>query len=229
MTGVVGYCRTSQHRDNGYSLEWQTDEIHKWASRGGIRIVRIAHDDGVSGLSSPPTRRGFSTVLAALRAGEAGALVISRFDRLTRSLTDFTDILGLSRVEEWGIICVDPPLDTRTPSGRTTAATLIAFAGIEVDAFRDRMQGGRRAKIARGGYGGGPRLHRRYGFTLVSEEDGWIYEPVAAEQEIIGRIRDMRSAGDTLTAISRTLEGAGIASPSGGRNWYSTTIKRLAT
>jgi hypothetical protein len=58
-------------------------------------------------------------------------------------------------------------------------------------------------------------------------EGGFEYEPDPAEQATIGRILELRRAGETLATIARVLETEGTAPPSGAR-WHQMTISRIA-
>jgi DNA invertase Pin-like site-specific DNA recombinase len=225
---VVGYCRRSRERAESFGLDAQEDAIRRWAEYEGAVVVDVLRDDDTSGVIEPMQRPGGSQALAMLRAGEADSLVVAKFDRLARSIIGFAEILKLSEAEGWSLICLDPALDLRRASGRAMAAMLISFADIEREAFIDRMHGGRRAKAARGGYVGGNRLHRRFGFELVRQQDGGNeYVPVAAEQATIGRILEWRQAGRTLSSIAQCLEAEGTPPPSGAR-WHQMTISRIA-
>jgi DNA invertase Pin-like site-specific DNA recombinase len=107
------------------------------------------------------------------------------------------------------------------------AAMLISFADIEREAFIDRMQGGRRAKAERGGYVGGGRLHKRYGYSLALQDGGGLaYKPVPDEQAVIANMRQLRSEGATLQHIANHLAAQGTHPPSGPR-WHPATIQRI--
>lgn len=56
----------------------------------------------MSGVTDLEAREGLSQALAQLRAQEADALVVAKFDRLARSLIAFVDVLKLSQAEGWG-------------------------------------------------------------------------------------------------------------------------------
>jgi site-specific DNA recombinase len=228
----IGYTRRSQHRENGFGLNDQGDSIRKWGAYTDteiIEIIEIIEDDATSGVIDPSARDGLGRALELLRSGEASILVAAKFDRLARSIIGFAELLKLSEAEGWTIVVLEPQLDLRTAAGRAMASMLIAFADIEREAFRDRMQGGRRAKATRGGYTGGQRLHPRFGFKLVQQDDGALeYEPAPEQQATIDRIVEMRDTGQTLGAIAQTLEAEGIAAPSGGQRWHEMTISRIA-
>ncbi len=224
---IVGYCRRSKERANGFGLEAQEDAVRRWADYERADVVSIERDDDVSGITDPEAREGLSRALATLRAGGADALVVAKFDRLARSLIAFADVLKLSEAEGWQLIVLDPMLDLRTAAGRAMSMMLIAFADIEREAFTNRMRDGRRAKIARGGYSGGNRLARRYGFRLVaSAGGGFEYEPIPDEQEIIAAIVDARSSGLSTRAVADQLNADGVAPPA-GRQWYHSAVGRV--
>jgi DNA invertase Pin-like site-specific DNA recombinase len=107
------------------------------------------------------------------------------------------------------------------------AGMLIGFADVEREAFTLRMQGGRRAKAERGGYVGGQRLHKRYGYVLVRDDLGKLdYEPEPDEQAVIADMRQLRAGGATLQSICNHLAAKGTPPPSGPR-WHPNTIQRI--
>jgi DNA invertase Pin-like site-specific DNA recombinase len=225
---AIGYCRRSRERENGYGLDTQKDALRRWADYKQAEMVAVIPDDDVSGVADPMQREGLSRALGMLEAGKADALVVAKFDRLARSLTAFAEVLKLSQEQGWALVCLDPDMDFGRAAGRAMGAMLIAFADIEREAFTDRMQGGRRAKMARGGYGGGQRLHRRFGFELAPQrEGGYEWQPVPEEQDVITRIVGWRGEGHTLQAIADRLTRAGVAAPSGPA-WNAVTIMRIA-
>jgi DNA invertase Pin-like site-specific DNA recombinase len=225
---AVGYCRRSQQQETTYGLDAQEDAIRRWADYNRAQLVAVEPDDDVCGALDPEQRPGFARALERLRAGEADVLVVAKFDRLARSIIGFGDVLRMMRDDDLQLVVLEPELDLRRAHGRAMASMLIGFADIEREAFSDRMQAGRKAKMRRGGYGGGSRLARRYGYQLAPGEDGKLeYLPVEAEQGVIQRISDLRKGGATLAAIRRALEAAGVAPPAGSR-WHEPTIKRIA-
>ena len=87
---VIGYPRVStdeQARD-GKSLENQVEKIKMYCELYKLRLVRIVPDAGVSAKSLD--RPGIKEVIGALERGEIGGVVITKLDRLTRSLSDWS-------------------------------------------------------------------------------------------------------------------------------------------
>lgn len=100
---------------------------------------------------------------------------------------------------------------------------LAVFAEFERSTYIDRMQGAKRAKAAAGGYVGGPRLARRYGYRLESGE----YLPVPAEQVIIGQMRERYTGGDTLAAVAAWLSGSDAQTSTGRDTWSAQAVAAI--
>jgi DNA invertase Pin-like site-specific DNA recombinase len=166
----------------------------------------------------------------ALDDGDAEGLVVHRPDRLAREL----HVQEVALTHAWAAgehvrvfeaaegaeIVRDDPND---PQRRFLRQVMGAAAELERGLIKARLQGGRRRKAAQGGYIGGARLHRRYGYGLVDGD----YVPVPEEQEVIGMIRDMRRQRQTWDGIASALNGRGVKPPSGAA-WYAMTVRRIA-
>jgi DNA invertase Pin-like site-specific DNA recombinase len=89
-------------------------------------------------------------VLAALRRGEAHAVVVAKFDRLSRSAVDAGRLLEEARNGGFNIVALDLGLDLSTPTGELVANVLAAVAQWErrmigqrtSEALRVMMKGG---------------------------------------------------------------------------------------
>ena len=90
---------TQQHGELAMSLAAQREAaeafIAKQQHRGWLCLPARYDDDGQSGVSLD--RPGLQRLLADIRAGKIDYLVIYRFDRLTRSLSDLAHALGRLR------------------------------------------------------------------------------------------------------------------------------------
>jgi DNA invertase Pin-like site-specific DNA recombinase len=224
---LVTYARVSDTNGDAESIAAQQEVCAAWAQQHGHEIVAVHADDGVSGTLSHAERPGLAAAMLELEEKRADGLIVHRLDRLARQLHVQEAALAHAwdhgaRVFEAtrGEVLRDDPDD---PQRTFMRQVMGAAAELERGMIRARMTGGKRRKAARGGYTGGTRLHRRYGFQL--EADG-EYVPVPDEQTVIARMRAAREAGESLRGICAQLERDGIAPPA-GRQWYPATVRGI--
>jgi DNA invertase Pin-like site-specific DNA recombinase len=93
-TRVVGYVRvsTAEQAEDGGGLDAQEAAITVEAARRGWVVVTLLADRGISAKSTKG-RDALAAALALLDAGGADALVVSKVDRLARSLLDFCGLM----------------------------------------------------------------------------------------------------------------------------------------
>jgi DNA invertase Pin-like site-specific DNA recombinase len=231
---LVAYCRTStQNGAGGDSLDAQEQACRDWATQNGHEVVVVFRDDALSGALGVEDRPGLASSLVALDDGSVDGLVVHRPDRLARELHvqevalahawGAADHVRVFEAAEGAEIVRDDPND---PQRRFLRQVMGAAAELERGLIKARLQGGRRRKAARGGYIGGKRLHRRYGYELVNS----TYVPVQAEQDAIVRIvgyRNHKPKPYTWANIADRLNQLGIPSPDGAE-WYPMTCRRIA-
>jgi DNA invertase Pin-like site-specific DNA recombinase len=119
---VVGYLRVST-LDQEHGIDAQRTAILAEAVKRGWTVTWL-EDSGRSGKDID--RPGIQAALAMLRARECEALVVSKLDRLSRSLPDFARLLELAGKEGWAIAALDLNLDTSTPTGKLVASIMAA-------------------------------------------------------------------------------------------------------
>lgn len=105
------------------------------------------------------TTRGGRTELATLmdfvRRGDT--LVITRIDRLARSLRDLQNIVFELREKGAHLKATEQPIDTGSAAGKAFLDMLGVFAEFETNLRRDRQMEGIEAAKKRGVYKGRPR------------------------------------------------------------------------
>lgn len=236
---LAAYCRTSTANGAGSdSLQAQEDACRAWATENGHEVVVVLKDDALSGALGIDERPGLAAALVAIDDGTAEGLVVHRPDRLAREL----HVQEAALAHAWGAgehvrvfeaaegaeIMRDDPND---PQRRFLRQVMGAAAELERGLIKARLQGGRKRKAASGGYVGGKRLHRRYGYELV---DG-RYVPIEQEQRAISAIKGYRNT-PSLTRNGPSSWSA-VASwmnvrreefpPPSGAEWYPMTCRRI--
>jgi DNA invertase Pin-like site-specific DNA recombinase len=174
--------------------------------RRGWTDVEWFADDGYSAKNL--ARPAITQALDLLRAGKAGTLVVSKLDRLSRSLLDFATLMAKAEREGWSIVVLDMAVDTTTPSGALMAHVLSAFSEYE-----RKLIGARTSAALQQLKSQGVRLGR----------------PRAMSGSVRARIVEERQAGRTMAAIAKGLNADGIPTARGGRQWYPSTVKAALT
>jgi DNA invertase Pin-like site-specific DNA recombinase len=91
-------------------------------------------------------------VLDFLRAGDA--LVVTRIDRLARSIADLQVIVRTIREKGASLVCTEQPVDTSTAAGKAFLDMLGVFAEFETNLRRERQMEGIAKAKAEGVYKG---------------------------------------------------------------------------
>jgi DNA invertase Pin-like site-specific DNA recombinase len=139
---LIGYARVSS---SGQSLEVQRDQL---LAAGCSRIF----EEKRSGLSQDG-REQLALALDYVRDGDV--LIVTRLDRLARSITDLRQIVDRLTAKEVGFRALQQgDLDTSTSNGRLMLNMLGAFAEFEADLRRERQREGIDRAKANGIYKG---------------------------------------------------------------------------
>ena len=143
---LVGYARVST-REERQVLDRQIDALT-------AADCEKIFDDRLSGVQAD--RPGLVACLAYLRAGDV--LTVLDLDRLGRRARDLIGMI--EDLEKIGIAfkALNSPMDTTTPAGRAFLQIQAAFAEMERNLIRQRVNEGLTAARARGRRGGRPRV-----------------------------------------------------------------------
>lgn len=138
----------------GYARVSTTDQdlaIQEGALRAaGCEVIRAEKVTGT-------TRAGRSELAAMLdflRKGDT--LVVTRIDRLARSIGDLQDIVRDLRARGVDLLATEQPIDTATAAGKAFLDMLGVFAEFETNLRKERQLEGIAAVKARGVYKGRP-------------------------------------------------------------------------
>ncbi len=152
MTRVALYARVSTKEQ---STEAQVSQLTAYCQARGWADLAVFRDDGISGVRDH--RPELDKLRQQMVAGEFGAVVVSKMDRLGRSLGmilrfwDDADAAGVR------VIVIDQGIDTSTPSGRLQWNMLGALAEFERELILERTQAGIARARALGKKFGAPR------------------------------------------------------------------------
>lgn len=200
---LVAYLRvsTAEQAESGAGLEAQRSAIASGCEQRGYELVETFTDAGWS--AKDLNRPGISAALAMLDAGEADGLIVSKLDRLSRSLLDFSSLMERSRKKGWTLVALDLGVDTSTPAGEMMANVLATFSQFERRLIGQRTKDALAVKRAEGTQLGRPRV---------------------LPDKVVDRIVSERRAGASLDAIAAGLTTDGVATARGGAKWYGSSV-----
>ena len=164
-----GYARVSSV---GQDLTIQVQKLNEV----GCDVIR---EEKVSG-TSLKGRKEFETLMEFMREGDE--LVVTRIDRLARSIRDLQNIVYELKNKGVTLSATEQPIDTRTSAGKAFLDMLGVFSEFETNLRKERqMEGVRKAK-ERGVYKGRERTidaskiyelkQNGYGATKISKQLG---------------------------------------------------------
>ena len=139
---LIGYARISTEEQ---SLDAQLDALN---GAGAGRIFA----DRISG--SKRQRPELDRMLDQLRDGDV--VMVTKYDRLARSLRDLLDIVQAIRDRGAGFRSLAEDIDTTTPAGRLVFHVFASIAQFERERISERTREGLDAARRRGRVGGRP-------------------------------------------------------------------------
>jgi len=216
---AVGYVRVSTD-EQSLSIEAQAAKIEAYAALYDLELVGVLIDESASG-KTLERRPQLARALSMLEADEADALLVTRLDRLTRSVRDLGALLErYFGADRWSLLSVAENIDTSTAGGRLVLNVLGSVAQWEREAIGERVSAAIRHKQSKGEYIGGASP---FGFRVIEGK----LEAHGDERAIIEEAKRLHEAGRlSLRKIAAKLESRGLVSRD-GRRFHAMQIKRM--
>ena len=170
----LGYARVSSHDQH------TTIQVEALKAAGCHRVW----EEKVSGTSRVP-RMELESVLSYLRSGDT--LVVTRIDRLARSLKDLQDIIHELKDRGVHLQATEQPIDTSTAAGKAFLDMLGVFAEFESNLRRERQLEGIAMAKAAGKYKGKAPLKQDLKDEVISLFKAGIKQVDIISQLGIGR------------------------------------------
>lgn len=193
-------------------------ELVEVARSRGFRTVEVIDDDLGRSASGMVARPGFEKLVAALCAGEIGAVLCFDASRLARNGRDWHHLLELCGLVEARVIDLDGVYDPCRPNDRLLLGMKGSISEFELGVIRARMFEAARAKARRGEL----RISVPIGYVW-HRDVGLGFDPDIRLQQVIRlvfeRFRQLGSARQTH--LSLATEGVAFPRPSDGKRLTS--------
>ncbi len=198
---------TEKQADFGVSLEAQTEKVRAMAVVQAAELADVIVDAGESAKSL--NRPGMARLLSVVDAGVVDTVIIAKLDRLTRSVKDLAELLERFTRRGVSLVSVAESLDTGTAAGRLVLNIMTAVSQWEREAIGERTRDAMHHKRANGERVGTVP----FGYRMAA--DGLHLEADPAEQGILSRIRELKTAGHTTREIAEELNRQGFTTRRG--------------
>ncbi len=196
---AVVYVRQSTPQQVQANLESQRRqyELVDVARSRGFTNVEVIDDDLGRTASGAVDRPGFNRLVAALCAGEVGAVLCLDASRLSRNGRDWHHLLELCGLVEARVIDLDGVYDPCRPNDRLLLGLKGSISEFELGVIRSRMYDAARSKARRGEL----RISTPIGYTW-DRHAGLGLDPDRRLQEVIRlvfqKFRELGSARQAL-------------------------------
>lgn len=203
---VIGYCRvsTEEQGSGGISLDAQEHALAEYAKARGWTVIPMREIASGTTMAKRPVMQ---QALAMLDSGEAQAIMVTKLDRLSRSVIDAFQTMNRAEKRGWDLVILDMGLDTTTAIGKAMFGMAAVFAQL----YRDQISENTKAALAQ---------KRRQGITLG--------RPRKMPKDTIHRMRELRRQGKSYETIALTLNAEGIPGSQGGKWWKQSVAKAFA-
>ena len=224
---IVLYARKSVERENSISCETQIEYckmMMKPEERG--EKVEIFVDNGFSGGNI--NRDGFQNMMKLVRQGKVSKVIVYKLDRISRSLSDFMNILQEFKEHKVEFVSSQESFDTSSPYGELIVKILMVFAEFERTSIINRVTQAYAHRSEMGFYMGG---RRPYGFELVPAIIHNVktkkLNPIPAEAEQVRYIFEVYAQENVSLRRLQALLIAEGKQPLDGSHWTTAKLSTL--
>lgn len=135
---VALYARVSTDKQD---IQNQLPALRAYAQRQGHEIYQEYIDEAQSGAKE--SRPAFDAMLNDMRRCKFGAIIVTKLDRIGRSLKHILSLFEEFNSKGVGFIALDQNIDTSNAAGRLQMQIIGAFAEFERNLISDRTKAAR--------------------------------------------------------------------------------------
>ncbi len=194
--------------------------------QGWVTLPERYDDGGFTGASTD--RPALQQLMLDIKAKKLDCIVVYKVDRLSRSLSDFVNLLQLFEENKVTFVSVTQHFNTNTSMGRLTLNILLSFAQFEREIISERTKDKMRAARTKGKFvGGRPAL----GYDRDPTTKMLVINP--KEAAIVRMMFDLYLEKKSLLDVASALNEKGFLTkiykgkekPFGGGLFTNTTIQ----
>ena len=213
---LIAYARVST--GDQQTIENQVEKIRTYCELHDHELTGVFLDEGVSGKNT--NRPGLTGAIKALTG--ADGIVITKLDRLSRSIRDWCNLMEQFDRKSKALVSVYDSIDTSTASGRMIANMFATIAQWERETIAERTQEAMSYLRKQG-----RKLSRfePFGYTTDPGDPKQLI-PCSHEQGLLVKILELREQGNGYTAIADRMNAEGHTNRS-GKPFHKSGIWRI--
>ena len=218
MTLAGIYVRISDDGEGSRAgVKRQVEDCERICAERGWGVAGVYKDNDRSAYSGK-RRPAYERLVADMKSGAIGAVVVWHADRLTRQPRELEDFIEVANAAGTELVTATGDLDLASAEGRLMARLTGAVAVKESEDKSRRLRR-KHEELARDGKvaGGG---HRPFGY----EADRITINP--AEAKLIRQAAERILAGESQRSILRDWAQQGVTT-SAGNAWASQSLRRM--
>lgn len=211
--GIYVRVSTERQAQEGYSISAQKSNLTKFANQQGWNIYDIYADEGISG-KNIEDRPDVKRLILDIKAKKIDVVILYKFDRLTRDMSDTEDIIKLIQQYNIQVYTISGgTVDVSTATGRFMIRLNGAVAQLEREQTIERVKTAFIQKVKEGkslccytpSYGYDRPKHQE--IQTINEE----------EAKVVRRVFKMYNNGKTFTEIANILNAEEVPTKLKGR------------
>ena len=227
------------------SLKHQESMLKAYCKAHSVKIVKHCKDAGFSA-KKDNFRPALKEVIDLVQIGKVELVLVSKIDRISRSLKDLLDLIYLFHEHDVSFVAVSQNIDTSGYMGRFTLNLLGAIAELEREMTAERVSEVMKHRAVNGKWNGGVIP---YGYTTqqriikeltskglskseaVEKASEIAPEPKLLyidedEANVLKQIFELYLKVKSIRDVVRQLNKLGIKTRP-GKNWSTTSISRI--
>ena len=216
---IAIYIRQSIDKQDSISIETQIELCKKEIKTN--ESFKIYEDKGFSGKNTE--RPQFKKLMEDIKNGEITQIIVYRLDRISRSITDFSNIMDILEEHKVSFISANEKFDTSTPTGKAMLYIIMIFAQLERETIAERIRDNYYSRGKTGVWLGGPAP---FGYTIkkiTKNEKKMSILETTKDIEIVKEIYNLYANTDTsLGYIAKIL-----LEKYGGSMWNNIKLSRI--
>ena len=210
---IAIYSRKSKFTGKGESIgnqiELCKDYIRNMFGEDDVKRCVVFEDEGFSGGNLK--RPDFQKMMEGVRKRRFKAIVVYRLDRISRNISDFTNLIDELTKLNVSFVSIREQFDTSTPMGRAMMFIISVFSQLERETIAERIRDNMHELAKTGRWLGGntPTGYESESVSSVTV-DGKTRKAcklklIPEEAELVKTIFDLYIETDSLTAVEAEL------------------------